>query len=47
VATSIAGCTYSETVRYCWAFIAAEVAVLLLVVFVPELASWIPHMVLG
>ncbi len=47
VATSIAGCTYSETVRYCWAFIAAEVAVLLLVVFFPELASWIPHMVLG
>ena len=47
VATSIAGCTYNETVRYCWTFIAAEVAVLLLVVFVPELASWIPQLVLG
>lgn len=47
VATSIAGCSYNETVRYCWSFIAAEVAVLLLVMIIPELASWIPHMVLG
>jgi tripartite ATP-independent transporter DctM subunit len=47
VATSIAGCTYNETIRYCWAFIAAEVAVLALVVFFPELASWIPHRFLG
>jgi tripartite ATP-independent transporter DctM subunit len=47
VATSIAGCTYSETIRYCWGFIAAEVAVLVLVVLFPELASWIPRMVLG
>ncbi len=47
VATSIAGCTYNETVRYCWAFIAAEVAVLVLVILIPELATWIPRMVLG
>ncbi len=47
VATSIAGCTYNETIRYCWAFIIAEVTVLFLVVLFPELASWIPHMVLG
>jgi tripartite ATP-independent transporter DctM subunit len=47
VATSIAGCSYNETIRYCWAFIAAEVAVLALVVFFPELASWIPHRFLG
>jgi tripartite ATP-independent transporter DctM subunit len=47
VATSIAGCSYNETIRYCWGFIAAEVAVLLAVVFIPELASWIPRMVLG
>ncbi len=47
VATSIAGCRYSETIRYCWTFIAAEVAVLLLVVFVPDLAAWIPHYFLG
>lgn len=47
VATSIAGCTYSETVRYCWAFIIAEIAVLLLVVFWADLAAWIPHYYLG
>ena len=29
VATSIAGCKYSETIRYCWTFIAAEVVMLL------------------
>jgi tripartite ATP-independent transporter DctM subunit len=47
VATSIAGCRYNETIRYCWAFIAAEVAVLLLVVFWPPLAGYIPHRFLG
>jgi tripartite ATP-independent transporter DctM subunit len=47
VATSIAGCTYAETIRYCWSFILAEIAVLALVVFIPELASWIPNRVLG
>jgi tripartite ATP-independent transporter DctM subunit len=47
VATSIAGCTYSETIRYCWAFIVAEVAVLLLVVLWPDVAAWIPHHFLG
>ncbi len=47
VATSIAGCKYSETIRYCWAFICAEVAVLLVVVFWPDLAAWLPHHFLG
>jgi len=47
VATSIAGCSYSETVRYCWAFIIAEIIVLLLVVFWADLAAWIPHYYLG
>jgi len=47
VATSIAGCKYSETIRYCWAFILAEVAVLLLVVVWPDVAAWIPHHFLG
>ena len=47
VATSIAGCKYNETIRYCWAFILAEVAVLLLVVLWPGLASFIPHYFLG
>ncbi len=47
VATSIAGCKYNETIRYCWAFIAAEVAVLIAVMFLPDLAAWIPHRFLG
>lgn len=47
VATSIAGCKYSETIRYCWSFIIAEVVVLLAVVFIPGLAAWIPHYFLG
>lgn len=47
VATSIAGCKYSETIRYCWAFILAEVVVLLMVALLPGLASWIPRYFLG
>ena len=47
VATSIAGCKYSETIRYCWAFIIAEIVVLLMVALVPGLASWIPRYFLG
>jgi tripartite ATP-independent transporter DctM subunit len=47
VATSIAGCSYSQTIRYCWGFIAAEVLVLVAVLLLPDLASWIPRMVLN
>lgn len=47
VATSIAGCKYSETIRYCWGFILAEVIVLLAVVFWADLAAFIPHYFLG
>ncbi|MBL8670269.1 MAG: TRAP transporter large permease [Alphaproteobacteria bacterium] len=47
VATSIAGCSYNETIRYCWSFVAAEITVLLLVVLLPDLASWIPRYFLG
>ena len=43
VATSIAGTTYDQTVRYCWAFIVTEVIVLALVLFVPWTATWIPR----
>ena len=43
VATSIAGTTYDQTVKYCWAFIIAEVAILALVFFVPAIATWIPR----
>jgi tripartite ATP-independent transporter DctM subunit len=47
VATSLAGCTYNETIRYCWSFIIAEVAVLVLVVLFPDLVASIPHYFLG
>lgn len=47
VATAIAGCKYDETIRYCYPFIAALVAVMLLVAFVPWTATWIPHRFLG
>lgn len=47
VTTSIAQCTYGEVNRHVWWFMLAEVLVLLLVIFVPGLASWIPHYFLG
>jgi tripartite ATP-independent transporter DctM subunit len=47
VATSIAGCKYSETIRYCWAFIIAEIVVLIMVGLIPGLAAWIPRYFLG
>jgi TRAP-type C4-dicarboxylate transport system permease large subunit len=47
VATSIAGCKYDETIRYCYPFVAALVAVMLLVAFVPWTATYIPHRFLG
>ena len=43
VATSIAGTTYDQTVKYCWAFILCELVVLALVLFIPELSTWIPR----
>jgi tripartite ATP-independent transporter DctM subunit len=42
VASSIARCPYRETVRYAWPFIAAEISVLMLVVFFTPIASAIP-----
>lgn len=43
VATSVAGCRFGETLKYCWPFVLTLVAVLLLLVFVPELSTWIPR----
>jgi tripartite ATP-independent transporter DctM subunit len=43
VATSIAGTTYDQTVKYCWAFILCEIVVLALVLFLPATATWIPR----
>jgi tripartite ATP-independent transporter DctM subunit len=43
VASSIARCPYSETVRYAWTFIFAEILVLLLVVLFQPIAALIPN----
>ena len=43
VTTSIAQTTFSETSRHVWWFMLAEILVLLLVIFIPGLATWIPH----
>ena len=47
VTSSIAQASFSETSRHVWWFMLAEVLVLLLVIFIPGLASWIPHYFLG
>jgi tripartite ATP-independent transporter DctM subunit len=47
VTTSIAKCSFSEVNRHVWWFMLAETLVLLLVIFFPGLASWIPHYFLG
>lgn len=47
VTTSIAQTTYAEVNRHVWWFMLAEVLVLLMVIFIPGLASWIPHYFLG
>jgi tripartite ATP-independent transporter DctM subunit len=47
VTTSIAQTSYAEVNRHVWWFMLAETLVLVLVIFVPGLASWIPHYFLG
>jgi tripartite ATP-independent transporter DctM subunit len=47
VTTSIAKATYGEVNRHVWWFMLAETLVLLLVIFFPSLASWIPRYFLG
>ena len=43
VGTSIAGCSYDETIRRCWPFVAALMAALLAVFLWPPLATYIPN----
>ncbi len=43
VTTAIAQCSFAETNRRVWWFMLAETLVLLLVIFIPGLAGWIPH----
>jgi tripartite ATP-independent transporter DctM subunit len=47
VTTNIARTTFDDTTRHVWPFFAAECLVLALVIFVPELSSWIPRYFLG
>lgn len=47
VTTGIAQCSYSDVNRHVWWFMLAETLVLLLVIFIPGLASWIPQYFLG
>ncbi len=47
VTTSIAQCSFSEVSRHIGWFMLAEILVLLLVIFVPGIATWIPHHFLG
>ncbi len=47
VASSIAKCSYGETIRYVWPFIAAEISILILVILFVPLASWIPTWAFG
>ena len=43
VGTSIAGCSYDETIRRCWPFVGALLLALLAVFLIPGLATWLPH----
>ncbi len=43
VGTSIAGCSYDETIRRCWPFIGALMLALLVVFLWPPLATFIPN----
>lgn len=47
VATSLAETTYDQTIRYCYPFILTLILTMLLIVFFPGLASWIPNHFLG
>jgi TRAP-type C4-dicarboxylate transport system permease large subunit len=47
ITTSIAKCEYGETVRHCFPFIAAIVLVMLVLIWVPPLATWLPGITLG
>jgi tripartite ATP-independent transporter DctM subunit len=43
ITTSIAQTTYAEVNRHVWWFMLAETLVMLMVIYIPGLASWIPH----
>ncbi len=47
ITTSIAKCSFTEVNKHVWWFMLAETLVLLLVIFIPDLATWIPRNYLG
>jgi TRAP-type C4-dicarboxylate transport system permease large subunit len=47
ITTSIAQTSFTEVNRHVWWFMLAETLVMLMVIYVPGLASWIPHYFLG
>lgn len=47
VTTSLADTTYDQTIRYCYPFVLTLILVMLVIVFFPGLASWIPNHFLG
>ncbi len=47
ITTSIAKCSFSEVNKHVWWFMLAETLVLLLVIFIPDMATWIPRHYLG
>ena len=47
ITTSIAKCSFSEVNKHVWWFMLAETLVLLLVIFIPDMATWIPRNYLG
>ena len=44
IGTSVCKTTYSESVKYCWPFVFTLVAVMLMLVFVPPLATFLPRL---
>lgn len=47
VSTSVAGCSFGQTVRYCGPFILTLVAVLVILVLIPDISTVLPHRFLG
>lgn len=47
VTTSLAETSYDQTIRYCYPFVLTLILVMLIIVFFPPLASWIPNHFLG
>jgi len=47
VATSVAGCRFTDTVKHCAPFVLTLISALIALVFLPSLATWLPNTFLG